>query len=132
EIVTAEIDRLRGESEGRRAGDPTRTTSSGTFVREALPYRFDRAGRVVESDYEFPTDLRDMARAGDVYGNAPHPGRRGMGLLRATFDVDSADIDELTPAIQRPDMYVDQRDYRYPLWNFVNKGAPPNGIQPFT
>lgn len=132
EIVTAEIDRLRGESEGRRVVDPTRTTSSVTFVREALPYRFDRAGRFVKSDYEFSTDLRDMALAGDVYGNATDAGRRVMGLLRATFDVDSADVNELNPAIQRPDMYVDQRDYRYPLWNFVNKGAPPNGIQPFT
>src|SRR5690606_19206718 len=74
----------------------------------------------------------DMALAGDVYGNGTDAGRRVMGLLRATFDVVATDVDELNPAIQRPDMYVDQRDYRYPLWNFVNKGAPPNGIQPFT
>src|SRR5690606_30183073 len=89
EIVTAELDRLRGESdEGRRVVDPTRTTSSVSFVREALPYRFDRGGRFVPGDYEFSTDLRDMALAGDVYGNGTEAGRRVMGLLRATFDVD--------------------------------------------
>src|SRR5690606_22802781 len=132
EIVTAAVDRLGGASEGRRVVDPTRGTSSVTFVRGALPYRFDRGGRCVPGDYEFSTDLRAMALAGDVYGNGTEAGRRVMGLLRATFDVVATDVDELNPAIQRPDLYVDQRDYRYPLWNFVNKGAPPNGIQPFT
>jgi hypothetical protein len=29
-------------------------------------------------------------------------------------------------------MYVDERDFRYPIWNAIDKGAPPNGIQPFT
>ena len=28
-------------------------------------------------------------------------------------------------------MYVDQRDYKYPLTQALEKGAPPNGVQPF-
>jgi hypothetical protein len=29
-------------------------------------------------------------------------------------------------------MYVDVPDYRYPIMALINRGAPPNGIQPFT
>lgn len=104
----------------------------GLSVREELPYQFDRGGNFLPGDHVFSADLHEMARARDDYGRDTEAGKRVMGLIQAAFDVDSADVNELNPNIQRPDMYVDQRDYRVPLWNFVNKGAPPNGIQPFT
>lgn len=113
--------------------DPTR--SGVTFVREALPYKFDRRGNfspVNPGEHVFSADLHAMALANDVYGVQTDAGKRVMGLLHATFDTDTADINELTPAIQRPDMYVDERQFRYPIWNSINKGAPPNGVQPFT
>lgn len=118
------------EAERPQPVNPTRLTAAAA-VDEALPYRFDRAGRFVASDHEFATDLRDMLRARDAYGTETDAGRRVMALVSARFDVDTADVNELNPTINRPDMYVDQRDYRTPLWNFVNKGAPPNGVQPF-
>jgi HK97 family phage prohead protease len=118
------------EPEARPVVDATRPTVA--VRREALPYRFDRGGNFVTTDHVFSADLHEMALANDRYGVQTDAGKRVMALLRATFDVDSGDINELNPNIQRPDMYVDQRDYRTPLWNFVNKGAPPNGIQPFT
>ena len=110
--------------------DATRLTASVTH--EELPYRFDRGGNFVTTEHVFSADLHEMARARDEFGVNTDAGKRVMALIRAAFDVDTADINELNPNIQRPDMYVDQRDYRTPLWNFVNKGAPPNGVQPFT
>jgi HK97 family phage prohead protease len=120
--------------------DPTRTPPP--VVREALPYRVRRTFNRITGDEEFlfanddehvfSADLAAMARANDGDGTRTDAGRRVMGLLRAAFaEVTSGSIDELTPTIQRPDMYVDQRDYRTPLMDLVGKGAPPNGIQPF-
>jgi hypothetical protein len=73
-----------------------------------------------------------MVEAGDMFGVTTDAGRRVMDLFRRVFTIEPADIDELTPTIQRPDMYVDQQDFRYPIWNAIDKGAPPNGVQPFT
>lgn len=103
------------------------------FVREELPYQFDRGGNFSRGDHEFSSDLVAMLKAKDNEGTGTDAGKRVMGLLQATFaTVASDDVNELNPNIQRPDMYVDQRDYRTPLWDMVSKGAPPNGVQPFT
>lgn len=107
------------------------TPRGPVFVRESAPYRFDRRGNFATGqEHDFSTDLAEMARARDGAGQTP-AGKRVMGMLAHTFDVDSADINEVTPEINRPDLYVDQRDYRYPLFNSMNRGAPPNGVQPF-
>lgn len=102
-------------------------------VKEGLPYRFDRKGNFQPGgEHDFSGDLLEMARFNDIDGTRTDAGKRVMALIKATFDIDTADINELNPNIQRPDMYVDQRDYKTPLWNFIDKGAPPNGVQPFT
>lgn len=122
------------ESERPEPVNPNRADTGGvSFVREALPYRFDRGGSFARAEHEFSTDLHEMAMAKDHRGEETDAGKRVMGFLRAVFaDTDTADINELNPAINRPDMYVDQRDYRYPIWNAINRGGPPNGVQPFT
>ncbi len=108
-----------------------------SFVNEALPYRFNRRGGAsdvvfVRSEHEFSADLHEMSLNRDSYGET-EPGKRVMALLRAMFaDTDTADVSQLNPAIQRPDMYVDQRDFRYPIWESISRGSPPNGVQPFT
>jgi len=124
------------------AGEGNTPAGTVTFVREPLPYKF--AGSTVPGEVQFsPTgehnfhaDLLEMSRMhddGSDGGRSP-AGKRVMGLLRRTmtFDIDTADVNELNPNIQRPDMYVDQRDYRRPIWDLVGRGAPPNGVQPFT
>ncbi len=117
------------EPEARPVVNPTRLAAS---VTEPVPYRFDRGGNFVPSEADFSTDLRDMAFANDQYGTETEAGKRVMALLRETFAVTpSGNVTDLNPTIQRPDMYVDQRDYRTPLWDMVNKGAPPNGVNPF-
>jgi HK97 family phage prohead protease len=116
------------------AGDGGRAT----FVREELPYRFGRKDNnggftfAGGQPHEFHRDLLTMARSGDD-GTEPRSdaARRVMGFVRATFDVDSADVNELNPTINRPDMYVDKRDFRRPIWQLIGRGAPPNGVQPF-
>jgi HK97 family phage prohead protease len=121
----------------RQVVDPTRTLTLSR-VSEPVPYRFDRRGNFTPGqEHVFSADLHDMALAGDVYGTETDAGRRVMDLLRHEFSderhefVITTDIDELNPSIQRPDMYVDQLDFRYPIWNAIDKGAPPNGVNPF-
>jgi len=119
-------------AEPRPTVNPTRTAVA-TVTSEPVPYRFDRAGNFAGGgDHEFTADVRDLLKAGDKGGTATDAGRRAMDFIRADFaTVVTTDVDETNPAIQRPDLFVDKRDYQYPLWNIVNKGAPPNGVQPF-
>lgn len=127
--------------------DPTRRPASLTAVRESMPYGFSRTpvdsplGRrydwsVQDGEHSFGTDLRAMMHAGDQEGRTEF-GRRVLAALghvtKATFaGVASTDISSLNPNIQRPDLYVDVPDYRYPIMALINRGAPPNGMQPFT
>lgn len=133
-----ELAALRGliaPAPARAVVNPVRPTPV-TVTREALPYRFDRAGRFAsfaQGDNVFSADLHEMALRGDIYGQT-EAGKRVMGLIARRFAADPtvmADVDELNPTIQRPEMYVDLRAYQYPIWNAIDKGAPPNGSQPF-
>jgi HK97 family phage prohead protease len=116
--------------ETRETVNPNRETAAA--VREPLPYVFDRGGNLLTGDHDFSSDIVAMGKAKDQDGSQTDAGRRVMALLKAAFATATTDVDELNPAIQRPDMYVDQKDYRTPLWDIVNKGALPNGVQPFT
>lgn len=110
--------------------NPTRPVALS--VNEPQPYRFDRGGNFTSGQqYDFASDLRAMADARDAEGTRTEAGQRVMGLMRAAFDIDTADVVDTNPIIQRPDMYVDERAYKYPLWRAINKGAPPNGVTPF-
>lgn len=137
DMTPEQQDELR-ETFGQRTGPggPVPVSAGGgtdLVVKEGLPYRFDRKGNFQPGgEHDFSGDLLEMARFNDIDGTRTDAGKRVMALIKATFDIDTADINELNPNIQRPDMYVDQRDYKTPLWNFIDKGAPPNGVQPFT
>ncbi len=91
-------------------------------VREELPYRFDREGNLTRgSKFDFSTDLVSGSR-GD--GEALE---RAEKFVRAQFaDVDQADAAALNPNRQRPDLYVDQKDFSYPIWDSINKGTIPD------
>jgi hypothetical protein len=45
------------------------------------------------------------------------------GVTRMALDVDMADAATLNPSRQRPDMYVDQKDFAYPVWDAISKGT---------
>lgn len=104
---------------------------AAAFVREPAPYRRDRAGNFTLGEHDFSTDIVAMLKSGDANGTGTPEGKRVMAQLSQAFAVETTNVDELNPAINRPDMYVDQRPYRTPLWDIVSKGAPPNGVQPF-
>lgn len=87
-------------------------------VNEEAPYRFDRRGNLTRgAQYDFSTDLVAGSR-GD--GEAL---QRAETFVREQFDVDRADVAGLNPSRQRPDLYTDQRDYQYPVWDAISKGT---------
>lgn len=112
------------EPEQRRVVDPTRLPAA-TSVTEASPYRFDRRGNLMRGTHDFSQDLF-AAQRGD---QAAYD--RATEFVRAQFDVATTDVNELNPTRNRPDLYVDQRDFRYPVWDAINKGTLTD-ITPFT
>jgi HK97 family phage major capsid protein len=95
-------------------------TGSGIAVREEAPYRIDRRGNVASGGkFEFSTDVINGAK-GDKDAET-----RALSFMaeHLGFDVDTTDGAALTPNRNRPDLYVDQREYRTPLWDRVNRGT---------
>lgn len=111
--------------------DPRRPLPQVAEVREASPYHLIRS-RVPGADvlrrgtHDFSQDLHAWFTDRDEAA-----GRRALGFVRAQFDTDTGDVTALNPARQRPDMWVDQRDYTSPVWDAINKGALAD-ITPFT
>lgn len=101
------------------------TFNAPTHVNEPQPYRFDRKGNLQAGTHDFSRDLVAAAQ-GDTAARD-----RATSFVRAQFDVATGDINELNPTRQRPDMYVDQRSFRYPVWEAVSKGTLTD-ITPFT
>lgn len=97
-------------------------------VIEPQSYRFDRQGNLQMAKHDFGID---MVRGMNPAFNDKAARDRVEEFLKAQFDVVSTDVNELNPAINLP-RYIDQRVYRNPVWDTINKGAPPNGVQPFT
>jgi hypothetical protein len=113
-----------------------------TTVREASPYRFDRSGNLRAGTHDFSSDLfagwnpgggdqaaRDRAEGflaqafaeGNI-GNIGEPGHE--------FAVTPANVVNLNYPANRPDLYVDQLDYQYPMYAAVNKGTL-DAVTPF-
>jgi hypothetical protein len=106
----------------------------GTFrVTEPDPYTFmiDKKGQAIlgRGTHDLSQDYHAWFSSGD---QAAHD--RALAFIQkqmaATFNIAIADVDETNPNKQRPDMYVDQREYRFPIWSAINKG-PLSDITPF-
>ncbi|MFI1195509.1 phage portal protein [Micromonospora sp. NPDC020750] len=116
--------RTEQEPERRAVVDPTRRTVTAS-VTEPAPYAFDRKGNLTRGAHDFSTDLIAGSK-GDTGALA-----RAERFMReqfeeqqaAQFDVDATDVTALNPNRQRPDMYVDQREFRYPMWAAIEKGT---------
>jgi HK97 family phage prohead protease len=104
------------EGQGPTVVDPTRRTLTAS-VTEPAPYRFDDQGHLRPGSHDFSTDLVAAAN-----GDAAARGRAESWVSQA-FDTDRADVTALNPNRQRPDLYVDQRSFRYPVWQAINKGS---------
>jgi hypothetical protein len=101
-------------------------------VTEAAPYRFDYEGNLTPGpQYDFSNDLVRAGRDRDseAYRRCLAFMRemtvgQAYGMRRHAFaDVDRTDVAGLNPTRQRPDLYVDQRDYRYPLYEATRRGT---------
>lgn len=105
--------------------DPTGPGTTGVTLNEPAPYRFDRKGNLRSGSHDFSRDLYAMSTGDNAAGD------RAMEFIRQQFDVVTTDVNELNPTRNRPELYVDQREYRYPVWEAINKGTL-NDITPFT
>jgi HK97 family phage prohead protease len=106
------------------AAPPVVSATAGLEVDEALPYRFDG----VEGAHEFSGDLIAFGRDRD--GDAGERLMRFMaeafrpGPRSPKFDVTSTDgTAALNPTRSRPDLYVDQREFRTPVYDALYSGA---------
>lgn len=113
------------EPERRPVVDPTRRSTVTASVTEPTPYRFDRDGNLTRGSHDFSTDLIAGSRGDHVALERAQQFMRNQfhQEMTARFDTDKADVASLNPNRNRPDMYVDQRDFRYPVWDAINKGT---------
>lgn len=104
-------------------------------VREPAPYRFDRAGNLRPGSHDFSADL---AAGWDPNGGDQAARdraerflkecfeRKEFGNVAAEFAITPANVAALNYPQNRPELYVDQMEYQYPIWNSVNKGTLAN------
>jgi phage head maturation protease len=114
-------------------------------VREPAPYRFDRTGNLRAGSHDFSSDLLAGWRQGGGGDQAARD--RAEGFLREAFEnrdlgyagpdqagqqfaVTPANVVNLNYPANRPDLYVDQLDYQYPMYAAVNKGTL-DAVTPF-
>jgi HK97 family phage prohead protease len=108
--------------------NPTARPVTATQVREAPVYRFNRRGALVAGTHDLAADLFAWDKLHDIAAY-----NRAMNFIKAQFADDpmiTTDVNELNPTLN-VNKYVDEKDYTYPLWTRLGRGAPPNGVQPF-
>jgi hypothetical protein len=115
--------------------DPTAQGNPATppaQVTEPLPYRFSyeelpggAGGKTVfhGGEHDFSTDLMTIVALAQQHRDYSEPLNRVNALIRAAFDVDTADVTAVNPNRHRPDMWVRQRDYRTVLWDMIAAGT---------
>jgi len=114
---------LGAPAEARPTVNPVRHgTPASVQVNEPAPYRFDRKGNLVKGSHDFSTDIIMGLRDHD-----PAALERAETFVREQFAreefVIQSDVAALNPNIQRPDLYVDQKSFQYPIWNSIDKGT---------
>ncbi|MFJ8966053.1 phage portal protein [Lentzea sp. NPDC102401] len=119
-LVEAQQKQGRGEGgEGPEFVDP-RQGKAQFEVNEKPLYRFD--GRRGEHDFssDMISGLKGDEEAKDRVQNWL---KDHFARARAEFAVTTGNISSLNPAINRPDLYVDQLTYRTPIWDAIRKGT---------
>lgn len=111
-VGAAVRDAVAAQVEVRETVNPVRETASFE-VREELPYRLD--GR--KGAHEFSSDVFASIRHND--GEAK---QRLQTFMREAF-VSKANVATINPSRQRPDLFVDEKNFSTPLWDAVNKGT---------
>lgn len=105
--------------EQREPVNPTRRPARVDVV-EKPPYRFDRKGNLTAGEFDFSKDMIAGLK-GD--GDALKRAETFIQEQFTQFDTDMADATVLNPATNRPDLYVDQKTFQYPIWSTIEKGT---------
>jgi len=107
--------------------DPTRRPAGPARVVEPEPYTFDAKGNLRPGKFDFSTDVisgfQGDAEALERATNWMHKQFADADRRRVEFATAMTDVASLNPNKQRPDMYVDQQEFEYPIWNAINKGT---------
>jgi hypothetical protein len=101
--------------EQRPTVDPTRGRA---VVKEESPYRFDRKGNLTAGQHDFSSDVIAGLRDRDEEALT-----RAQSFVREQFATAMTDVAALNPNENRPGLYVDQREFEYPIWNTISKGT---------
>lgn len=122
-------------AEQRQTVNPRRPVAT-TQVTEQPAYRFDAKGNLGRGKFDFSTDLiagfsHGDAEALDRATNFMREQFRAMEEGPANFATAMTDVQPLNPNRQRPDLYVDQKEFQYPIWTAIEKGTIPDAT-PFT
>lgn len=108
-------------------------------VTEPLPYRYDRKGNLRMGTHDFSSDLvlasgpgktSDPAASNRVsawlkyaLGDDPHPGAVEVPAAGQQFAITPTNVVNLNYPANRPDLYVDQLDFLYPMYDAIYKGT---------
>jgi hypothetical protein len=90
---------------------------TGAVVNEPLPYRFDGG----PSTFCFSKDLIASLKHNDA-----EAAQRMEGFWEQVgpmFNIATADVAQINPNVNRPDLYVDQREFDYPMFSAINSGT---------
>jgi phage head maturation protease len=113
-----------------QSSGPTPVNPHGRIeVTEPAPYVFDRLGNLRAGAHDFSTDIFSGWKPGGGGDQAARD--RATAFVRETFAVTPTNVAALNVTANRPELYVDQMEYQYPLWAAVQKGTL-NDITPFT
>lgn len=107
--------------------DPTRKFGTAS-VKEESPYRFDRKGNLTAGRFDFSSDVILGLRDRDT--DALKRAETFIAEAWAEFDTKTTDATSLNYPVNHPEMYVDQKEFQYPIWSTVDKGTLAN-ITPF-
>lgn len=125
---------------------PVSAHQGPAVVNEPLAYRYDRKGNLKRGTHDFSGDInmaynpnyqgadsREAADGrvkawleyafGDTPGSPKNVGRLDAPTAAQQFAITPANVTNLNYPQNHPEMYVDQLDYLYPMYNEWNKGT---------
>lgn len=108
--------------------DPTRNFGNSVTVNEEQPYRFDRKGNLTAGRFDFSTDVISGLKDHDA--EALKRAEKFVADSWVAFDTKTTDATSLNYPVNHPEMYVDQKEFQYPIWSTIDKGTLAN-ITPF-
>lgn len=137
EAVAAYFAAQRGPDDPAAGPTPVSPHHAPAQVTEPSPYRFDGRGNLRAGSHDFSTDLL----AGFRPGGEQAARDRAEGFVADYFEAQDRGAQQqfaITPANvvnlnypqNHPELYVDQLEYLYPLYNAVNKGTL-DAVTPF-